>query len=84
MRTFPTISDELLTDIEQTFARAAQKPTKVIPQSNVSGVSWDSSVNKWQVRIWKHGKQHTIGRYRLEADAIAAKAKALGLIEIKK
>ncbi len=78
------IPDELLADIEQSFARAAQKPDKAIPQSNVSGISWDSSVQKWQVRIWKHGKQKTIGRYKLESDAIAAKRKALGLTEIKK
>ena len=73
------ISDELLSDIEQAFTKAAIKPDKAIPQSNVSGISWDSSVQKWQVRIWTHGKQKTIGRYKLESDAIAAKRKALGL-----
>lgn len=44
--------------------------------SGVTGVSWDSSRNKWLAQIRMNGKKKNLGRYNTKAEAISAWIKA--------
>lgn len=45
-------------------------------KSGVTGVSWDSTAQKWMAGITKDGHHHTIGRYVNLEDAIEARYRA--------
>lgn len=45
-------------------------------KSGVTGVSWDSTAQKWMVGITKDRHHHTIGRYDKFEDAVEARLKA--------
>lgn len=45
-------------------------------KSGVTGVSWDSTKQKWMAGITKDGHHHTIGRYDSFEDAVEARLKA--------
>lgn len=48
------------------------EPEPVVPQSPEPGVSWHQPSGSWQARIYRNGKQHHVGMFKLEADAISA------------
>lgn len=49
-------------------------------RNNTSGfknVAWDKKNSRWEVILWKDGKNHRIGRFLDKADAIAASREAM-------
>lgn len=51
------------------------EPTKA-NTSGVTGVSWDSSRQKWVSQIWFKGKHYSLGRYANKEDAVKARKEA--------
>lgn len=44
--------------------------------SGVTGISWDSSREKWKAQIWFKNKKYHLGRYENKEDAIKARKEA--------
>ena len=57
--------------LEKCLAKLQANKKKARRQSQTTGVSWNKSSEKWQVRVSLDGKQRSIGYFVEEADAVA-------------
>lgn len=62
-------------DNRETNLRCVNRSKNSMNRAGVRGYSWNSSMNKWEVKICAGGKKYHLGYYELEKDAIKARKK---------